>query len=506
MIDNYILTDKPEVIAEKTLQPAVEVIEKTSETVAEATKAVLQNSVAVLPFENLSPNPDDAYLAIGIHQETLDYLAKIQNINLISRPSVFRYEGTVKTIAEIASELNVETILKGSVHYAYNRITIDVWLFDDSGNNQLWSEEYERDPSDIFAIQAEIIEHIALALSVDMSAAEQERIEKVPTHSVEAYALYLKARALTSNIRPGAPLEFFQYLDQAIALDPNFAPAHAVKASGYGVTRKVGRQLNGLTVDEVERVALKHAEIALALDPNMSFAYLALGFIHQSHWRTTEGRLAFERAIQLSPNDVEILDEYAIFLSTIGAHDEAIQVLQRVLMLSPYDVNRHILLGGMLTYVGNPIAAADSFRKAIEIMPSRATSHAWLGFIGISLGNETEAQKEIRLAEQLLADNITTRDMAQLSYAYSRLGLQEEAIRLVKQLEIRVADGQFMRKADRVLSYLVLGEIEKAYDLLSQNLNEGSQSIQYIKFNIMNDPVLEESRFVELRNKILSSD
>ena len=150
--------------------------------------AVLHNSVAVLPFESRSPNPDEAYFAVGIHEEILDHLAKVHDMSVIDRASVLRYTSTDRSIDEVASELNVETIMKGSVTYADNRITLAVRLYDVATLNQLWSERYERDLSDIFAIQAEIVDHIALALGAAVSTDEQARIEKVPTHSLEAYA------------------------------------------------------------------------------------------------------------------------------------------------------------------------------------------------------------------------------------------------------------------------------------------------------------------------------
>ena len=190
-------------------QPAVE----------QETKAILNNSVAVLPFDNLSPNPDDAYFAVGVHQEILDHLAKIHDINVISSLSVVRYKSRYMPVAEIASELNVETVVKGSVRYADNRICIAVQIIDATNKNQLWSEEYERDLSDIFAVQAEIIEQIANALGIELSAAEIKRIDKVSTKSLQAYALYLHAKAIVANISPSISPIFYQYLDQAIAID-----------------------------------------------------------------------------------------------------------------------------------------------------------------------------------------------------------------------------------------------------------------------------------------------
>ena len=480
--------------------------EITHESAANEMNAVLHNSIAVLPFKNLSPNPDDAFFAEGIHQEILDHLAKIRDIRPISRPSVLQYKGSDQSLAEIASELNVETLMTGSIRYADNRVNIAVRLIDASNNKQLWSAVYERDLSDIFAVQAEIVGHIVLALEADISAAEQVRIDKVPTRLLEAYAHYLKARTLIQTINPIMPSEFYQHLDQAIAIDPDFALAHAFKASGYGVSRNVGYQLNGLTLDEMERMALAHISKTLDLDPNLGYAHMAQAFIHYSNRHGTKTKQAFERAFQLSPNNVEILDEYARFLSVFGEHNEALRLAQRVLELAPYAYSTYDLLGGALKSTGDVIGAANVYRQGIKISPSYPGNHRNLGMMEMILGNDTEALKELRLAEKPSGESIQPFSISRIAYSYSRLGLQDDAVKLVNQLEAMIADGQYIRPGDRALSYLAIGEIEKAYNVLDQNPNEGITSLKEIKSNIMNDPILEQPRFVELRKRIGALD
>ena len=476
--------------------PATFTVEST-----ERNETVLHNSVALLPFENLSPNPDDTYFSVGIHQEILDHLSKIRNINMISRLSVLRYENDNRPVSEIASELNVATIMKGRVGYIDNQITIALQLFDASNNDQLWSKVYERELSDIFTIQAEIVGYIALALEADISAAEQKRIENVPTHSLEAYVLYLKAKAVPSIIGVVKPHVFYDYLEQAIALDPDFAIAHAYKASGYAFAKRVGRRIKGLTPDEMEKVALEHAEIALALDTNLGLAHRALAEIHRSHQRETEAKEAFERALLSNPNDVEIMGGYARSFTALEKHDEAARVSWRVLDLAPNDANNYYLLGRALMYAGNPAAAVDQFRLGNTIEPN-FYRYLNLCLAEILLGNNTEAEEAIRHAEQLIDASITTRGAARVAYAYSRLGLSEDALRVFNLVEERVANGKFISAEIRALSYLAIGENDKAYDALSRNLKEGITPLKEIKANLLNSPVLDEPRFVELRKRI----
>jgi TolB-like protein len=152
----------------------------------------LPNSVAVLPFANMSPNADDSYFAAGIHEEILNYLAKLKSLNIIARTSMLQYADTPKTLQAIAEELNVETIMEGSVRYSANRVRVTTQLIDAATGVHLWSEAYERDFADIFAIQADIAMNVANALEAEFSEAEQQSIETAPTTSADAYALYLQ--------------------------------------------------------------------------------------------------------------------------------------------------------------------------------------------------------------------------------------------------------------------------------------------------------------------------
>ena len=497
-IDNTILTNEPEVVAENAMQPAVELIEKSNEPVAEEKTAVLRNSVAVLPFENLSTNPDDAYFAIGFHQEILEHLAKIRDIKSISRTSVLHYDNSVTSIAEIASELNVETVMKGSFSYADNRININVELFDTSDKNPLWSEQYDRELPDIFAIEAEIVERIALILSAELSADEQQRIEKAPTHSLDAYALYLKAHAVPSIIGPVRFPEFYHYLDQAIALDPDFALAHSVKARGYAFAKRNGRQIDGLSPEEMEKKAIEHSDIALALDPNLIMIYMAQAELHRSHQREADASLAYERALQLNPNDGEILSNYARSLSANGKHDDAAQVSLRVIELDPNDANNHYLLAGRLMYAGKPVDVAAKYRQAISMEPN-FFRYLNLSIAEILSGNNTKAQEAIQQAEQLINDNTTTRGIARVAFVYSKLELHDDALRVFNLLETTVANGKLLKSHARALSFLAIGEIDKAYDVLSQKPVDRLTPLQEIKSNMLNVAVLEEPRFLELR-------
>ncbi len=485
------------------IQFPVTVLPAFADEEVEKNNPVLHNSIAILPFENLSSNSDNAYFAVGIHGEILDQLAKIRDINPISRPSLLRYKDRHMPIAEIASELNVETIMKGSVHHTNNRINIAVQLIDASNNKQLWSEIYERDLSDIFLIQEEIVGHIVMALDADISSAEQERVRKVPTRSLEAYASYMKARILVESLVPGAPVEFYQHLDQAIELDPDFALAHAVKACIYELAVGAGYQLNNQTVEEMKEVARKHTKKALELDPNLGMAHWAQALLQFNSRDGAESIKTYERTLELRPNDVNIIDEYARFLTYIGENqEEAIQLSYRALTLAPNEALWHARFGKTIMYAGNPADAVEVIRRAIKLEPSKYGAHGYHGMIQIILGNETEGLKELRLADEQLVNRNPPFSLCRLAYFYSRLGYHEDAVRLVKRIEKLATNGRHIRISIWAISYLAIGEADKAYNILKQNPNEGISSLQIIQSNILNDPVLKEPRFVALREQI----
>ena len=388
------------------------------------------------------------------------------------------------------------------------RINIAVQFLDASNNKQLWSEIYEGDLSEIFALQVDIVEHIVLALGTDITAAEQVRIEKAPTNSLEAYLSYMKARILVDYLVPGAPPEFYQYLDQAIALDPNFALAHAVTACVYELALNAGFRLNNLTEAEMEELAIKHANVALAVDPDLGMANWAQALIHFSNQLGTETIQAYKSTLELRPNDVHILDEYARFLTYIGGRDEeAIRLSQYALALAPNEALWHARFGRTLMFTSNPSDAVDVFRKGIKLSPYKYSAHAFLGMVYIILGNETEGLKELRIAEEQLiveeqlSGKIRPFSICRLAYYYSILGYHEDAVRLVKRIEKLAAGGQYLSSSLWIISYLAIGEVDKAYNVLKQNPNEGISPLQVIQSNIMKNPVLEEPPFCRVAKK-----
>jgi TolB-like protein len=470
-------------------------------------RQTLPNSIAVLPFENLSPDPDNAYFAGGIHEEILNQLAKIRDLNVIARTSVLNPDFTdgSMSIPAIALELNVETIMEGSVRYSGNLDTVRVTaqLIDGETNTHIWTDTFDGDLTDFFGFQTEIAVQIASATQAEFSADERERIDKPITNSPEAYALYLKARAMAELGGFASPPEYYQILDQAIALDPDFAEAHAVKAIGYGLAIRFDIQDSQLAFAEMLAIATEHTGQALAIDPDLGLAHMAQAFVYYNNQHGTLAKQALERALQLSPNDVGLLEIAARTLSLLGDHNEAVRMAQRAVDLA--SDGAEATLAGTLWYAGNPVGAAESFREHINQSPLQ---NRLLGAVEFVLGNNAAAISNLHRFEELEDINagwnaIYPDGIAQLAYQYGRLGLQEDARRIFNNLEARRADGQYIATASRAILHLAIGDVDKAYQLLGEINGDWSlYSLRWMKSNILNDPVLEEPRFVELRSRI----
>ncbi len=477
----------------------------------EAQREVLPNSVAVLPFENLSLDPEDAFFAAGIHDTILKELAKIQDMNVISRTAMLRYADGQTPIPQIAEELNVQTVMEGSVQYAEGRVLVTAQLIDPQTNAHLWSESYDRPFADIFAIQADVATRIAMALEAELLPREQQIIEERPTDSEAAYRLYLKARALIPNIGPVSPPEFYESLERAVALDPKFALAHATLAFAYG------RALGGFvdsgdvagSVESHEALVRDHAEQALQLDPRQGLADGAIAMLEGTDYRVADAKLNWDQAVELNPKDVEVLDDAAIFYAHIGEGEEAYSLLDLLAELNPGR-------GGADLWVayatGDYDTAVTVLREFINANPGLVSGQNYveLGLVEAVRGEATVALEELRLGERL-TPNLRAISLSWLAYAYGRTGQQDDAERVLRQLQVFGEDDRFSNQPWPiywVFAYLGVGDHVQALNWLNTLANTpgprgGALELRaQLVDNTWNDPILDQPEFVEVRSRL----
>ncbi len=503
LVVNYVLVDEPQTatiepeseVAVAAVEPALPPVEE------EPQREVLPNSVAVLPFENLSLDPENAFFATGIHDTILNELAKISDVNVIARTAMLRYEDSDKSVSTIADELHVETIMEGSVQYANNRVRITAQLIDPESGSHLWSENYDRDFDDIFEIQSDIATRIALALKAELLPGERERIESRPTKSLEAYEYYLQALSLpriTSN--QNVFDTYNNLLDQAIAADPEFAEAYAKKAGGY-----LGLQdLNGV---------LENVEKAIALDPALGNAYAVRGSAYYQYYfaRQDDARADYERALELSPNDTQTLIFYGTYLASHGEHEEAIRMGNRALGLAPQDSELHYYMSYIYMYTGDYKAAAESLRESIRLNPGEGVSYMMLAIAQKVDGNLAAAKDNLNRARQIWQP-APVWGLGRMAYLYGLLDEPEEAARLLVQIEnVAPKDpNSYVYRGDIARAIMGTGDTERALrewselvdDYIEKDHPAGPYQINKFKLNVFQDPVLEEPEFLELRRRL----
>jgi len=459
--------------------------------------------VAVLPCDNLSPDPNDAYFAAGIHEEILNQLAKLSGLLVVARTSVLQYAENRPAIPQIASDLNAQAVMECSVRYAGDSILVTAQLIDPETDAHLWSETYPGDLSDlgaVFAMQADIAMNISDALQVEFSLEERQRIEKPLTSSPEALRLYLQATNL-GDPGPGGTgsnNELHEYLDQAIQLDSQFARAYALKAHDYAYAMVRGRLPDDLEVRELERLAYQNAAAALSLDPEENLAYVVFANIARFTWRATEAEAAFLRALRLAPSDPTSLRGLAHFFSFLEEHEQATEYARLAIELNPSL--------GVLANVYRRAGDFDAADSAINEIPGLPDSsmYRWRAVFEWHRGNSESALENIQIAESAVADN-DPQGLANLIQVYGLLGHREEALRLLEHLQ-QVSGAAHVRATDWALAYMGAGYYEQALMWLNhvdqQRSPEDSLEAFDFAINSFHNPALEREEFLDVRNRL----
>jgi len=460
---------------------------------------VLPNSIAVLPFDNLSLDPEDAFFAAGIHESTLNQLAKIRDLIVIARTSVMQYKDDPPPIHEIAKALNVESIMEGSVRYADGRVLISAQLIAGRTGGHLWSDEFNRELTDVFAVQVEVAQQIAMALQVQLLPDELARIENRPTESTEAYQHYLHALSMPPTVLyPEYVPAHIESLKRAIAADPDFAEAYSKLAFVYYSSSD--RQL-----------AADYAQKAIELDPTVGEAHFILGLSARYYYaRQEEARMAFERAIDLGSSNPRVLVGSARQLAEqSGQYVDAIRIAERAVTIQPHE-SSHEQLGFIYLRAGDLAAAARHIRESIRLNPAAYDTYVYLAAVEYLNGNHSAAKENLHRASQNMPPSATFRADYILPYLYGLLGDTAHAERfLAEQKELFDDPGDDIPET---LGWVALGIRDKELALrvwtntvdgyLNDDRPVSLGRISRFRDNWLNDPILEEPEFLELRRRL----
>jgi TolB-like protein/Tfp pilus assembly protein PilF len=368
------------------------VLEVGEATPAEEMAAVdIKPSIAVLPFVNMSDNKDNEYFSDGLSEELLNLLAKIPQLHVAGRTSAFQFKGTNQDLRVIGEMLNVANVLEGSVRQSGTRLRITAQLIDAENGYHLWSNTYDRELTDVFAIQDEIAANVVGALRLTLLGEEAPKLEH-GTDNIEAYNLYLRARFLSDQATEADFLNAKVALQRAIEIDPNYAHAYAELATVHQLM--VGGFVGNGSENFIEgyRQVHEYADAALALDPDLPDALIAkANALTGADWNFELADQYYSRALQHDPNNLGALGWLSFLKMVVGKHDESIALSEKVLELDPLSIGAHRGLGDSYRAAGRPDDALRIYRRGLELQPDTARINGRIAGIALVRGDYESA-------------------------------------------------------------------------------------------------------------------
>jgi serine/threonine protein kinase/tetratricopeptide (TPR) repeat protein len=453
-----------------------------------------QRSVGVLPFLNLSGDPDNEYFADGVTEDVIAHLSKVRTLKVISRTSMMPFKNRELGLKEIASQLDVATLLEGSVRRAGDRVRIVAQLIDAESDRHLWAETYDRQLTDIFAIQTDVALHIAAALKAELSPDERTRIEKEPTGDLEAYQLYLQGRSFAVRYTTEWTLRGIEYFERAAERDPRYALPHVGMAIAH-----IEMAEGGTMPPQVAYARAKEATArALELDPGLGQAHAAAGYLKTTlDFDWTGAEKEFKRALELGPNDADTHDLYGRLCNSLGRHEEAIALTRRAQQLDPL-AHRSDLATALLR-AGRYDEALAAAKHAIEFDDLYDRAHAGLGWAYLKKGMAAEGVAELERAVALSPRS--TLWQAQLGQALAMLGEFEKARGILRGIEARARD-EYVSPYHLAYVYTGLGEHDHAMDLLERAFEKREGAVYGIGGSFLFTDLHSHPRFIALLRKM----
>ena len=461
-----------------------------------AVTAAIGRSIAVLPFVNASPDPDNEYLSDGITDELITALAKVQGLRVASRTSVFALKGKPQDVRAIGALLGAAWVLEGSVRRAGDRLRITTQLSSTEDGRLLWSEGYDRTLADVFAIQEEIARTIVGTLRATSFADFAAPAPKRYTESLKAYGLYLKGRYAWNKRTQEGVTEAIHLFEQAIAEDPRYAPAYTGLADSYALQLDYG----SIPAAEGFVRAKQYARKALELDETVAEAHASLAwslFVYDWDWEAA--RREFRRAIELDPGYATTHQWYAFWLAAHARFDEALVEGHTALELDPGSVSIRRSVGWLYFYARRYDQARYHLARAIAMNPTAAETYRILALAFAQQGQWAEAERVIR--DGMALPGAAAYTTATLGYVLAQTGQRAQAEALLGEL-VAQSRREYVSAVALATLYLGLGEISQALDWTERAYEERRGWLAYLKVNPVLDPLRGQPRFEALVKKM----
>ena len=459
-------------------------------------KAGQVDSIAVLPLENRSNDPEAEYISDGITESINNSLTRLPSLRVIPHSVASHYRGKSMDMRKVGDELRVQAVLTGSIAQRGDDLTVNVELDDVRNGKQLWGERYNRKLADLLAVQNEIAREVSQLLRSQLSAEDQQKLTKGSTDNPEAYQLYLKGKYYTNKLSKAGFSKGIEYFNQAIALDHQYGLAYSGLAYNY-----INQDDWFMPPNEAGPKTREAAQKALAIDESDGGAHLSMAIVtHWYDWNWAAAESEFKRAIELNPNNWEAHTYYSWFLAPMGRNDQSIAEAKRAQQADPLSGFANFNVGGALVFARQWDPAIEQLHRAIEVDPTFWFSHCFLGRAYEQKGKLPEAIAEFQRALELEEDNAEI--WSGLGHAYALSGKRSEAQKVLEHLK-GVSAHSWVAPYNIAVIYAGLGEKEQAFAFLDQAYKDRSYYLPtYLATDARIDSLRSDPRFVELRKRV----
>jgi TolB-like protein/Tfp pilus assembly protein PilF/tRNA A-37 threonylcarbamoyl transferase component Bud32 len=470
---------------------------ETTAKAAPASEEKTYSSIAVLPFDDMSEAKDQEYFCDGISEEIINALTQIKDLRVIARTSAFSFKGKGMKISDIGKELNVETVLEGSVRRSGDKLRIRANLVNVANNEHLWFERYDKEMKDIFAIQDEISLAIVDKLKPTLLGQERAKVARQQSVDPEVYDLYLLGRYFLYK----GPLEdvekAIEYFDQAIEKDPSYALAYAALAESYILLQLYNPALpQNETYPKIKEAALRAVEI----DDTLAEAHGSLGWWMKIAWEWEGAEKEFRRAIELNPGTPNARWQYSTHLTWTGRSDEAMKEIKQARELDPLSPFINHLVGWTLVSARQYDQGIDFYQKFHEMAPSFPYSHLMLGIAYLHKDMYEEALAEFEQERHI--QPVWNPDIEQFfGITYARMGRIAEARKVLDDMLERSKEG-YVPPTHIANVYFALGENDRGFELLDEAYEDNDMWLSWLKIDPLYDSVRSDSRYTAMLKKM----
>jgi len=434
------------------------------------------NRLAVLPFVNMSADPENEYFSDGITEELLNALTKVDGLQITSRTSAFAFKGKNDDIREIAIKLNVDKILEGSVRKAGNRVRITAQLINAADGYHIWSENYDRNLTDIFEVQDEISNIITNKLRENLVTGHNKPNGKKAVRNIEAYTLFLKGLHFRNKITPPDMRKAIDLFEQAIKIEPNYAEAYAYAAGTYGYLGATGQIKQDIAFDKVN----EYSEKAIELDDTLAESHLAKSNAQIFYkWDPKAAYESLQKALELNPSHPEVNDLFGLYYILIGKKEEAVKVLSKAAEKDPLSPHLNHLLAQSYIMTGKYDEAMKIADKFIEMNPQMRVAIEVKGWCTGLKGDWAKAAEYFKEVHRLT--NHPLKGLAPLGFAYGMLGAKEKVHEIIKKIEQRQAeDPNIPQDGDLMMVWWSLRDFDKVYYHLNRSIGGRSGPFNFM--------------------------